>query len=65
MEIVPEDFASLKRPALQKLCKKFGIKANGKVRIYMTFFVKRKGIDNFLEGYTDFTNLLYICCTEC
>ena len=27
------DLASLKRPALQKLCKKFGIKANGKVRL--------------------------------
>ena len=29
------DLASLKRPALQKLCKRFGIKANGKVRLGM------------------------------
>lgn len=32
MDDIMGDLASLKRPALQKLCKKFGIKANGKVR---------------------------------
>lgn len=31
MDIIPEKLASLKRPALQKLCKKLGLKANGKV----------------------------------
>ena len=30
---IPRDIASLKRSALQKLCKKFGIKANGKVSL--------------------------------
>ena len=30
---IPRDLASLKRSALQKLCKKFGIKANGKVSL--------------------------------
>ena len=32
-ETMMGDLTSLKRPALQKLCKKFGIKANGKVRL--------------------------------
>ena len=32
-ETLMGDLASLKRPALQKLCKRFGIKANGKVRL--------------------------------
>ncbi len=31
MESIPEDLVSLKRNALQKLCKKLGLKANGKV----------------------------------
>ena len=28
---IPQYLVGLKRPALQKLCKRFGIKANGKV----------------------------------
>ena len=28
---VPHDIVNLKRPALQKLCKQLGLKANGKV----------------------------------
>jgi len=28
---LPESLHQLKRPALQKLCKKFGVRANGKV----------------------------------
>lgn len=35
-EVIPEDLLSLKRPALQKLCKKFGLKANGKVKVCCT-----------------------------
>lgn len=35
-ETIMGDLASLKRPALQKLCKRFGIKANGKVRLGMS-----------------------------
>ena len=31
MDIIPQDLISLKRPALQKLCKQLGLKANGKV----------------------------------
>lgn len=32
MADIPEDISKLKRPALQSLCKKYGIKANMKVR---------------------------------
>jgi len=28
---IPDNFGDLKRPALQKLCKRLGLKANGKV----------------------------------
>ena len=31
MDSVPQNLAALKRPALQKLCKQLGLKANGKV----------------------------------
>ena len=30
---LPQDLSSLKRPALQKLCKRLGLKANGKVNL--------------------------------
>ena len=33
MVVIPEDVSALKRPALQKLCKKLGLKANGKVSL--------------------------------
>ena len=32
-KVVPRDVATLKRPALQKLCKQLGLKANGKVSL--------------------------------
>ena len=37
MDDTMRDLASLKRPVLQKLCKKFGIKANGKVKLRKSY----------------------------
>ena len=38
MEVnIPENLEDLKRPALQKLCKRLGLKANGKVQTFVTF----------------------------
>ena len=38
MEVnIPENLEDLKRPALQKLCKRLGLKANGKVLVFVTF----------------------------
>ena len=38
MEVnIPENLEDLKRPALQKLCKWLGLKANGKVQTFVTF----------------------------
>ena len=38
MEVnIPENLENLKRPALQKLCKRLGLKANGKVQSFCHF----------------------------
>lgn len=38
MEVnIPENLENLKRPALQKLCKRLGLKANGKVQTFVAF----------------------------